>query len=382
MTIKKSLVLLFSYLATSHVLAIEPVYEGPDGIRAKVLATNCLACHSFDKVDADRNGAPPEINFDTYKATRPHADRIIDKAVEEMTMPPVSSSIPALNEEQKAAMLAWQKAGFPRISTSNAFFDGSTLTVPVVKVDDQKFRATLRRIPHEGSPVGYGFVLESAELTTADSNNAATVLPNESWAYYDSTGKLLYTVDKGKQVILPVVDQLLDDCPINNQFVSVQMKLVEGSDPMVFNLYPATQERIFKARARTTSDAFYSYDNNVLSLPIIVIGNLIDNQRLKATLKLVPLESSPTGIGFVLESVSENTPLETAYSSSVEFEPETGKLHLHSVRLIQNCIDQQTVSAEMELVPGSNPWVFSLTNYAPIPEASITVPPGVPSTSN
>lgn len=217
MNIKSALTILFLFCIAGHAFAIDPVYEGANGIREQVFASNCLACHSSNLTGSARNGAPPSVNWDTYEATIPNAARAIVRAVEQMTMPPSFSGLPVLNQEQRTAMLAWQNAGFPRTSTvANYSFNSTILTLPVVNVGNQKFHATLRLIPVNGSPTGIGFVLESAALTTASSNNAATFFP--------ATG----------QVVLPFV-QLLQN-GISQGQVSAELALVADSNPLLFVL--------------------------------------------------------------------------------------------------------------------------------------------------
>jgi hypothetical protein len=335
MNIKSSLVLLFSFLITGHAFAIDPVYEGPNGIRANVFATNCLACHSSDKVGAARNGAPPDVNWDTYEATLPNADLAIVRAVEQGSMPPDGSGIPKLNEAQKTAMLAWQSAGFPQeaaATSTNATFDGTTLKLPVVNVGSQKFNATLRLIPLTGSPTGVGFVLENAALTTESSDTAAT--------YDPSSGK----------VLIPSVD-LIQNGTVQDQVTNVELTLVAGSDPMTFNLEQSGLE--------IPTTAFFSFEANKLAIPVVNVGE----QKFSAILNLIQLPSSPTGLGFQLDA-AELTQLTS--DTPATYDPASGIVTLPLINLQRNGVTESSVSAEMQLVPGSNPLQFSLTSYTPI----------------
>lgn len=222
MNIKNTLTLLFLFFITGQSFAaIDPVYEGTNGIREQIFATNCLACHSSTLTGSARNGAPPTVNWDTYEATLPSADRAIVRAVQQMTMPPAFSGLPALNEEQRTAMLAWQSAGFPRASTTtsttaNFSYDSSILTLPVVNVGSEKFNATLRLSSVTNSPTGIGFVLESAQPTTASSENAAN--------FFSTTG----------QLTVPLV-QLIQNGVSQGQ-ASAEMTLVPNSSPFLFIL--------------------------------------------------------------------------------------------------------------------------------------------------
>ncbi|MEF3076015.1 hypothetical protein V2P20_13350 [Methylobacter sp. Wu1] len=334
MNIKSSLVLLFSFLITGHAFAIDPVYEGSNGIREKVFATNCLSCHSSELTGAARNGAPPGVNWDTYEATLPNADNAITRAVEAMTMPPAGTK-PPLNQEQKDAMLAWQSAGFPQGAANtpiNATFDGTTLKLPVVNVGSQKFNATLRLTPLTGSPTGVGFVLENAVLTTESSDTAAT---------YDSAS--------GK-VLIPAVD-VVQNGAVQDQVTNVELTLVAGSDPMTFNLEQSGLE--------IPTVAFFSYDANKLAIPVVNVGE----QKFSAILNLIQLSDSPTGLGFQLEA-AELTQLTS--DTPATYDPASGIVTLPLINLQRNGVTESSVSAEMQLVPGSDPLQFSLTSYTPI----------------
>jgi len=335
MNIKSSLVMLFFFLTTGHAFAIDPVYEGPNGIREQVFATNCLACHSSDLTGPARNGAPPSVNFDTYEVTQSNAERAVVRAVEEMSMPPLGDLL--LNDEQREAMLAWQKAGFPQSvtasssGTASSSFDGTTLRVPVVIVGNQRFNATLRLIPLASSPTGNGFVLQTAVLTTASSSNPATA-----------------NVQTGR-VFIPAVAVIRNG--VNIGTVNIQLTLVPGSRPMVFSL---------DNRLPTPTVATYSLDTTILNLPVVIVGN----QRFRANLRLVPLRGSPTGLGFLLVSAV----MTSATSSTAAIaNPATGRVVLPYVELIRNDIVQSAVRAEMQLVPNSNPLLFSLLRYPAIP---------------
>ncbi|MEQ1637367.1 MAG: hypothetical protein ABL903_11795 [Methylococcales bacterium] len=221
MKLKTILWLGSSFFMAGLACAIEPVYDGDNGIREKVFATNCLDCHSSTLTGAQRKGAPDTVNWDTYDAAKSMAPRAIVRAVQNMTMPPASSGLPVLNTEQKAAMLAWQNAGFPKNNapaapTATFEFDTKKLTLPVVNVGNAKFQATLKLTSLSDSPTGFGFVLDKADLTTASSETAAT--------FNASSG----------QVLLPKVN-LMNKESIQVQ-VSAEMALVPGSDPLLFSL--------------------------------------------------------------------------------------------------------------------------------------------------
>jgi hypothetical protein len=129
---KHALSLLFIFFMADYAFAIDPVYEGANGIKAKVFSTNCLFCHSSTLTGSARQGAPGSINFDTYDAAAANAANAISE-VNERAMPPSGSGIPLLDGDQTAALLAWQSAGFPRVSTTSTTtsvgLSGSSLTI-------------------------------------------------------------------------------------------------------------------------------------------------------------------------------------------------------------------------------------------------------------
>jgi len=132
MNIKSALSIPFLFFMAAHAFAIDPVYEGANGIKEKVFATNCMSCHSSNLTGSDRKGAPDSINFDTYAAAVTNAADAISE-VNSMGMPPETSGIPLLDGGQTTALLAWQSAGFPRTSTAltttSVSLNGSSLTV-------------------------------------------------------------------------------------------------------------------------------------------------------------------------------------------------------------------------------------------------------------
>lgn len=151
---------LLTIIASSFVIgnafAIEPVYDGEDGIRAKVFASNCLACHSSDKSGGARNGAPAGVNFDNYTDAIASGDKAVGRGVIQMNMPPSFSPLPTLDDEQKQALKNWQALGFPDHSLPPIYsFSSTTLDLPKVYLKDangdivQKISAELALIPNQ-----------------------------------------------------------------------------------------------------------------------------------------------------------------------------------------------------------------------------------------
>ncbi len=211
---------LISMLGVSNAYAIEPTYDGEEGIKAQVFETNCLFCHSSTLSGSDRNGAPSSINFDSFEGASASAEQAIEAAVEQMTMPPSSSNAQLLNDEQKTAMLAWKEAGFPKETgvDSSASYDFGTeiLTLPIVKVDDSYFKATLKFLQSADSPTGFSFVLETAEEITEMSDDAA---------FFDASQGL---------VTLPSVSLVENN--VEQSKASAKMVLIEGVTPLTFDV--------------------------------------------------------------------------------------------------------------------------------------------------
>jgi mono/diheme cytochrome c family protein len=204
--------------APQQVSTIKPQYEGEFGIFDEVFAVNCIACHSSTKTGAARHGAPEGFNWDVYASAAAHGERIIERAVRLKTMPPASSGIPTLDQEQQDAMLAWQAAGFPATAAENvsdASFDyiSQELTLPVVIVGEQTYEAKLRLVAMAASPIGLGFELFSATPTNASSAKAVTYSP--------ATG----------EVTIPEVVLLNGTGTLPSNRVSAQMVLVPNNSP-------------------------------------------------------------------------------------------------------------------------------------------------------
>jgi glucose/arabinose dehydrogenase len=225
-------------------------------------------------------------------------------------------------------LVSTMPGGFPQ--GNPATFDGTKMRLPVVNVGSQKFNAALRLSPLENSPTGYGFKLETAALTSASSDTAA--------AFDPATGK----------VRIPSID-LTQNGIGQDRAINVEMTLIAGSDPMTFSL---------DSGLTITTNAHYSFDASRLTLPVVNVGE----QKFYATLKLIQIETSPTGLGFQLE----NAELATVSSgTAATFDPETGQVALPYVILERNGTIQSIVRAEMELVEGSDPLLFNLISYTP-----------------
>ena len=93
---------LLSFLASSlfigQAMAIEPIYEGEDGIRASIFAPHCLACHSSEKTGDARNNAPIGVDYDSYATAIASGNGAVMRAVTMMNMPPAFSPLDTLND--------------------------------------------------------------------------------------------------------------------------------------------------------------------------------------------------------------------------------------------------------------------------------------------
>jgi cytochrome c5 len=173
---KKNNVLLSiaSLLVISQAQAIEPVYEGAEGIRAKIFETNCLACHSSELTGGDRKGAPTRVNYDTFTEAVAHGMRAVRRGVTSGNMPPASSALPALTDEQKQALTNWQALGYPKSKLPAMYSaDTQTLALPKVYFKDGngdislKWNAELKLLPST-QPLQF-------ELLKADEIDASTI---------------------------------------------------------------------------------------------------------------------------------------------------------------------------------------------------------------
>ncbi len=178
---KNRFVILFaSCFVMSQALAIEPVYDGENGIRAKIFETNCLACHSTELTGADRNGAPEADNFNTFMEALKEGVEAVDEAVVKMDMPPSSSGLPKLDEEQKQALKNWQAVGFPEKTLPTIYSsDSIKLTLPQVYLKDgngditPKWKAEMTLIPGS-DPIQFELTdfgdIDASSTSTSDSD--------------------------------------------------------------------------------------------------------------------------------------------------------------------------------------------------------------------
>jgi hypothetical protein len=131
-----------------QALAIEPIYDGEDGIRAKVFEINCLTCHSSTLTGADRNGAP-DNNYDTFVDAMKfgEGDGAVKRGVIDVDMPPQYSALEALTKEQKQALKNWKALGFPEKTLPTIYSsENQELSLPKVYLEDENGDITLKQL--------------------------------------------------------------------------------------------------------------------------------------------------------------------------------------------------------------------------------------------
>lgn len=75
----------------------------------EIFELNCIFCHSTHKSGIFRNGAPPDVNLDTYEGVKAAISRA-NPRIQAGTMPP-TGGIPL---EDRALIQQWVEAGLPR----------------------------------------------------------------------------------------------------------------------------------------------------------------------------------------------------------------------------------------------------------------------------
>lgn len=75
---------------------------------APIFDANCIGCHAAYREGAERNGAPVDVNFDTYEGAEESGERA-NTRVQAGSMPPPGP----LSAEDKETFQAWADEGFP-----------------------------------------------------------------------------------------------------------------------------------------------------------------------------------------------------------------------------------------------------------------------------
>lgn len=74
-----------------------------------ILDQNCIRCHSTGNTGAERNGAPPDVNFNTYELAVANSERA-NIRIQAGTMPPTGG----LETAERATFQQWINDGTPR----------------------------------------------------------------------------------------------------------------------------------------------------------------------------------------------------------------------------------------------------------------------------
>jgi hypothetical protein len=69
----------------------------------------CVHCHASSKTGAQRNGAPPAVNFETQAVAEPSAQGAVNM-VKAGAMPPAASGL-TLTDAEKTTLYAWAMCG-------------------------------------------------------------------------------------------------------------------------------------------------------------------------------------------------------------------------------------------------------------------------------
>jgi mono/diheme cytochrome c family protein len=317
-------------LAAMHILAaqtsyaIQPEFEGNDGVLAQVFQTNCLACHSSGLSGPQRNGAPAALNWDDYTTVVANFDRIFTRAAVQKTMPPAFSGLPALNQEQQDALLAWKEAGFPRAETQ----------VSTIEPQYQGTHGIFEQV-FAINCIG----CHSSTKTGAERRGAPATL---NWDNYATAAAF------GDRIIARAVT-LKTMPPASSGIPTLD---VEQQNAML-----AWQAAGFpEVSPDGISDANFDYISSVLTLPVVIVGT----ETYEAKLRFIPMASSPQGIGFELVSALPTT---ATSAKAATYTPATGAVTIPEVLLLNGAgpLPSNRVSAELALVPGGVSLQFSLT---------------------
>jgi mono/diheme cytochrome c family protein len=323
--LKKHLLLAAICSATVQTTyAIQPEFNGANGVLANVFQTNCLACHSSALTGAQRNGAPAGLNWDIYGTVVANFERIAARAIVQETMPPGFSGIPKLSQEQKDALVAWQVAGFPeaetQVSTIVPQYDGPS------GIFEQVF-ATNCIACHSITKIG------------ADRHGAPATL---NWDVYASAAT------KGNRIIARAVT-LKTMPPASSGIPTLDL---EQQNAML-----AWQAAGFPAVApASVTEPNFDFISQRLKLQVVIVGpNTYD-----AELVMIPMATSPTGFGFELVGAT----LTAATSAkAATYTQATGVVVIPDVILLNGTGPQPSnrVAVEMTLVPGTPQMRFAVT---------------------
>lgn len=98
-----------SGLSTSSAVDCETRTLSWDNAGGPVLIGWCAPCHASGLPADQRQGAPVGVDFDTLAASRPFGDRIVERAVTSLDMPPGGP----LTDADQLLLLDWVSCGMP-----------------------------------------------------------------------------------------------------------------------------------------------------------------------------------------------------------------------------------------------------------------------------
>lgn len=79
-----------------------------------IVADHCLACHDENRQGVARNGAPMEVNFNSFAGVEPVIARFADNITSGRMPPPEALNVPPLNTDQRRLVDAWRRCGYPQ----------------------------------------------------------------------------------------------------------------------------------------------------------------------------------------------------------------------------------------------------------------------------
>lgn len=304
--------------------AIQPAFDGPNGVLANVFQTNCLACHSSTLSGSERNGAPANLNWDDYATVVANFDRIVARAVIQKTMPPSFSGIPTLNQEQQDVLLDWQQAGFPRTEPE------VSMIIPLYEgergIFDQVFATNC---------IG----CHSSTRTGAERRGAPAGL---NWDHYATAATF------GNRIIARAVT-LKTMPPASSGVPTLDLEQQNAMLAWQAAGFPAVSPD-------SVSDANFDYISYELRLPVVIVGS----KTYDAELRLILMPGSPTGIGFELFSAQLT---DATSDKAATYTPATGIVNIPEVVLLNDKGSRPSnrVSVELTFVPGGSLQRFALT---------------------
>lgn len=316
MSTKRLLLTAICALTAQASHAIQPEFQGNNGVLAQVFQTNCLSCHSSTLSGAARNGAPATLNWDVYATTVANFERIVARAVTQKTMPPSFSGIPPLNQEQQNALMAWQQAGFPeaeaQVSTIVPQYDGPS------GIFEQVFAINC-------------VACHSSTKTGADRRGAPANLNWDNYATAASSGNRIIARAVTAKTMPPASSG------------------IPTLDAEQQNAMLAWQAAGFPAIAPSTiSDANFDYISLELKLPVVIVGA----GSFEARLRFIPMAGSPTGVGFELFSA---TPTTATSPKAATYTASTGVVSIPEVLLLnsKNSLQSNKVSVQLTRMAGT-----------------------------